>query len=214
MWHTSGPALVLNLTPSLPRGIYYLTSLTTLSPGLLVAFPPPVAVASLAIQRGYLAPHTPLLKPLAALPGATVCVHDDGVRIQGLWVAPVAAADTRNRPLPRWRGCVLLGPAEVFPLSFAPHSFDGRYFGPVDLESLLGQAQPLWTWGVEEVSSGRGERGQDKDEPGGATLPKKNQALGTRQAAILPAERLTALFLQSLAPRHHAVPGEGRGHAD
>ncbi|MGE3541359.1 MAG: S26 family signal peptidase [Candidatus Tectimicrobiota bacterium] len=171
-------------------------------------FPPPPAVAALLVRRGYLPPHTPLLKPLAALPGTTVCVHGQGVVIQGIWMAPVAAADTQGRPLPRWRGCVTLGPAEVFPLSLAPRSFDGRYFGPVAVADLLGQAFPVWTWGAWEAGSGTGERGQDKGTPGEATLPKKNQALGTRQAPFLPVDNRHVLPFQTLAPRHHVVPGE------
>ncbi|MGE3537840.1 MAG: S26 family signal peptidase [Candidatus Tectimicrobiota bacterium] len=217
LWQAYGPRLLLNLTPSMACGVYRVgpvTSLSTLTHGRLVAFPPPDAVAVRAVRRGYLAPQTPLLKPVAALPGETVCVHDDGVVIQGQWVAPVAAVDTRGRPLPRWRGCLTLRPNEVFPLSLAPRSFDGRYFGPVALGSLLGQAQPLWTWGVEEVSPGRGERGQDKGTPYTATLPKPNQALGTRHGDFLPSDTLTAPWFPRLTPRHPVVAGEERGHGD
>ncbi|MGE3538620.1 MAG: S26 family signal peptidase [Candidatus Tectimicrobiota bacterium] len=208
-----GPSLLLNCSPSVPRGLYVLTPLMTPTRGMLVVFPPPPAVAALLVRRGYLPPHTPLLKPVAALPGETVCVHDDGVVIQGQWVAPVAAVDTLGRPLPRWRGCVTLGADEVFPLSLAPRSLDGRYVGPVAVASLLGQAVPVWTWGMGAVRSDGGERGQDKGTPGQATLPKKNQGLGTRQAKIFPADRLQILFFPSLVPRHNAVAGEERGHA-
>ena len=216
-WQACGPRLLLNLTASVPRGVYVLTPLTPLAPlthGMLVAFPPPASIAAVAVRRGYLAPQIPLLKPLAALPGETVCVHDHGVFIQGYFVAPIALADTRGRPLPRWRGCVTLGPAEVFPLSPAPRSFDGRYSGPVAIASLLGRVVPVLTWGGWKAADNSGERGQDKDQPGEATLPKQNQGLGIRQAAFLPADRLTALLLQSFAPRHPVVAGEEPGHAD
>ncbi len=41
----------------------------------------------------------------------------------------------------------MLGPGEVFLLNTAaPDSFDGRYFGPVSTNSIIGKATPLWTW--------------------------------------------------------------------
>jgi conjugative transfer signal peptidase TraF len=197
--------LLLNLTPSVPCGVYRVTPLPPLTRGLLVVFPPPPSVAALAVRRGYLAPQIPLLKPIAALPGETVCVHDDGVFLQGDFVASVASVDGLGRPLPRWRGCITLGPGEVFPLSLAPSSFDGRYVGPVAVADLLGRAIPVWTWGVGEVRRGEGERGQDKDQPYTATLPLHNQRLATWQAAIFPADGLKALFFQALRTRHCAV---------
>jgi len=216
-WHACGPHLLLNLTASVPRGLYVLTPLTLLSTpehGMLVAFPPPAPVAAFAVRRGYLAPQIPLLKPLAALPGETVCVHDAGVVIAGQFVAQVASADSLGRPLPRWRGCVTLGPGEVFPLSLAPRSFDGRYFGPVAVRSLLGRAVPGWTWGVGTVRGGRGERGQDKDGAHTATLPLKNQHLG-RHTAVFCVPRVAPTLLFQWVHRHtHAVATQEGCHAD
>ena len=148
LWHAYGPRLLLNLTGSLPRGVYILTPPTTLTPGMLVVFPPPASMAALLVTRGYLAPQTPLLKPVAAVAGDTVCVQDEGVFLEDHLVAPVATVDHLGRPLPRWRGCVTLADGEVFPLSlWHPQSFDGRYFGPVPVQHLWGEAVPLLTWG-------------------------------------------------------------------
>jgi conjugative transfer signal peptidase TraF len=215
LWHVLGPPLLLNLTASVPRGIYRLTPLTTLTRGMLVVFPPPPAVAALLVTRGYLAPHTPLLKPVAALPGETVCVHDDGVIIQGVFVAPVASVDGLGRPLPRWRGCVRLGVGEVFPLStWTPRSLDGRYVGPVRVGRLLGRAVPVWTWGVGAVRRGEGERGQDKDGAHTATLPLQNQSLGRHTTFFCVPQPSKRLRFQGV-PRHtHAVAGHEGCDAD
>lgn len=218
LWHAAGaPRLLLNVTASVPPGLYVrspLTPLSTLTHGMLVTFPPPASVASFAVRRGYLAPQIPLLKPLAALPGETVCVHDHGVVLQGDFVAPVALADRLGRPLPRWRGCLTLGPGEVFPLSLAPRSFDGRYFGPVAVESLLGRAIPVLTWGAWEADSGSGERGQDKDGAHTATLPLENQHLGRHTPLFCVPQGAKALLFPGFARHTHVVAGQGGCHAD
>jgi type IV secretory pathway protease TraF len=104
-------------------------------------------VAGLLVARGYLAPQTPLLKPVAALAGDEVCVAATGVQINRTWQAPVATVDTAGRPLPSWWGCVTLGADEVFLLSTQhAQSLDSRYFGPVPVTRLLGRATPVWTW--------------------------------------------------------------------
>ena len=62
-------------------------------------------------------------------------------------VAAARERDGAGRALPRWDGCRVLGPGDVFLLNAAaPDSFDGRYFGPVPTASIIGKATPLWTW--------------------------------------------------------------------
>lgn len=53
-------------------------------------------------------------------------------------ILPVRARDGRGEPLPVWRGCRALGPAELFLLGDSPDSFDSRAFGPVDRSSVIG----------------------------------------------------------------------------
>jgi conjugative transfer signal peptidase TraF len=165
LWRIAGPRLLLNLTPSVPRGLYLVTPCPTVTRGMLVVVPPPAAVAALLVARGYLGARTPLLKPVAAVAGDRVCVDEESVVIQGVWRAPVATRDRRGRPLPRWRGCVTLGVDEVFLLStWQAHSFDSRYFGPVGMRQLLGVAAPvvLWDGAAEHHWDAKG---QDTDGP-------------------------------------------------
>lgn len=146
--YIDAPPLLLNLTPSVPRGLYRLRAPTQpLTLGQLVVFPAPAPVASLLVTRGWLPPQVPLLKPLAALPGDTVCGTDDGLVINQRLVGTVATKDAQGRPLPRWRGCQQLAAGEVFPANLAhPQSFDGRYFGPIATSTLQQIAEPVWTW--------------------------------------------------------------------
>jgi conjugative transfer signal peptidase TraF len=147
VWRTGGSLFLLNISASLPPGIYLVISPRVLRHGMLVVFPPPATVIPMVYDRGYVPPQTPLLKPIAALPGDTVCVQDDGLFINTRYIGPVATVDQQGRPLPRQRGCFVVHETAIFPAStFSAQSFDGRYFGPIAITAIQGVARPLWTW--------------------------------------------------------------------
>jgi conjugative transfer signal peptidase TraF len=130
----------LNLSPSLPYGLYRLTAIREpLTRGTLVVLPVPACV------RPWHAAWVPLLKPVAAVAGDLVCVDDEG-----LWVAGVpygrVYAQARGQALPQLTGCHQVGADEVFLASGRPHSLDGRYFGMTPRQALTAQAIPMWTW--------------------------------------------------------------------
>ena len=61
-------------------------------------------------------------------------------------VAQRLRADGRGRALPSWQGCHVLMGNEVFLLmEDVPDSFDGRYFGPIETDRIIGRLVPLWT---------------------------------------------------------------------
>ena len=130
----------LNLSPSVPRGLYGLVAISTpLARGTLVVLPVPAAV------RPWHASWVPLLKPVAAVAGERVCVDDEG-----LWVAGVpygrVAVEADGHALPRMQGCHQLAEGDVFLASAHPRSLDGRYFGPTAIATLTARATPLLLW--------------------------------------------------------------------
>jgi type IV secretory pathway protease TraF len=49
--------------------------------------------------------------------------------------------------LPPWHGRRTLASGEVFLLlSDVPASFEGRYFGPITSDAIIGRFVPLWAW--------------------------------------------------------------------
>src|SRR3546814_12337057 len=55
------------------------------------------------------------------------------------------ARDRAGRPLPAWFGCRKLRSGELFTMNpAAPDSFDGRYFGTLKIEAVIGCAMPVW----------------------------------------------------------------------
>jgi conjugative transfer signal peptidase TraF len=141
---TRHPLLVWNASPSVPIGFYR-----------VVARPPPCGALALirlaapfrtlADGRGYVPAAVPIIKPIAACNGDTVCRLGGIVSINGQTLAVARNTDASGRRLPRWQGCRRLDATTVFVISRQPHSFDSRYFGPVDRNHVIGLAIPLWT---------------------------------------------------------------------
>ncbi|MDD3799490.1 MAG: S26 family signal peptidase [Novosphingobium sp.] len=140
------PKLMLwNASASAPVGLYRINPLARPAVGDMVAVSPPPALARFMAERHYLPVGVPLLKHVAARPGALICRRDATVTIDGRTAAVARASDSRDRPLPVWRGCRVLRTDELFLLNAAPDSLDGRYFGPIRASGLIGRATPILT---------------------------------------------------------------------
>ncbi|MFC6842361.1 S26 family signal peptidase [Xanthomonas theicola] len=141
----AGLRFYVNLTPSVPRGIY-LVDTTQRAPvaGQYVLFVPPADAAKLLYGRDYLRPGAPLVKTVQGMPGDTYCIADDGIRIGGKVLGPVSSIDSKGRDLPRIRGCYTIQDGAFLPLGLGlPNSFDGRYFGAVSDHLIIGHARLL-----------------------------------------------------------------------
>lgn len=139
------PLVLWNVTASVPVGLYRLSSPANLRQGDLVVVRPDPDLAAMLAMNGWLPSGVPLLKPVMALSGQRVCRSGATIAIEGRPVARALSHDGRGRRLPRWSGCRRLGPGEVFLLSSAPGSLDGRYFGPTAASQILARARPIWT---------------------------------------------------------------------
>jgi len=147
------PRLLWNASASVPRGLYAIASIAPIERGAIVVVRLPRRIARLAAARRYLPINVPLVKPIGAVPGDRVCAIGAAITINGRFVATRRKRDSAGRPLPWWRGCVVLRNGQVFLLSPVPDSFDSRYFGPVEPSAIVGLARPLWTESAHEASS-------------------------------------------------------------
>jgi conjugative transfer signal peptidase TraF len=140
------PRLIWNASASAPVGLYWMSAPDALRPGDLVIARPPRAVRALAARRRYLPLNVPLVKRIAAGPGAEICALGDRLFRDGAPLVVRRATDAAGRPMPWWSGCVTLGVGQyLLVMAGVPASFDGRYFGPSDRRDILGRATPLWT---------------------------------------------------------------------
>ncbi|SFA69695.1 conjugative transfer signal peptidase TraF [Poseidonocella pacifica] len=145
------PRLIWNASASVPVGLYVVRASNPPSLGNLVAVRLPKDLSSGMVERGYVSADTLLLKRIAAVSGMTVCRDGLDIAIGGTVVAQAVSADQQGRPLPSWTGCLTLASDEVFLLlAGVADSLDGRYFGPLSADTILGRAIPLWTFGGAE----------------------------------------------------------------
>ncbi len=137
---------VWNMTASVPTGLYAIRGKASLHVGERIAIDPPPEMHRLLATRGYLPTGVPLIKRIAAVSGQRVCRFGHGVTIDGDFAGVARARDRLGRPLPAWFGCRKLRSGELFVMNpAAPDSFDGRYFGPLRLDNVIGRATPVWT---------------------------------------------------------------------
>ncbi|MBO1325598.1 S26 family signal peptidase [Acetobacter sp. TBRC 12305] len=139
------PCLIWNVTASVPMGLYRLHPERLPHVGDLVALRLPEGDADRLARGDYLPRGVPLLKPVAAIGGQTVCRTGSHIVVDGLGVGEALTTDHRGRPLPVWQGCHRLDAREIFVMNtHEPRSLDGRYFGPLPVSSVIGRATPLW----------------------------------------------------------------------
>jgi conjugative transfer signal peptidase TraF len=190
--------LWLNLSPSLPLGLYH----TVPSPpvrGAIVVVCLPAQVGSFARARGYLG-RGPcpgeverLGKRVAAVAGDTVETDAEGVRINH-YLVPYSrplSSDPRGRVLTWAPRRFVVKPGELFLLATEhPRSFDGRYFGAIPERGAI-VVQPLLVLRAhaDGVRSLEQTAEPDDSQPhlGAADHQPDNDAKGGRRD--VPAER-------------------------
>lgn len=148
--------LRLNLTESLPRGVYRTVGEAPRRGSIVVACPP-LDAAELARERGYLGPGScpggvrGLGKIVLAIGGDVVALRAEGLAVNRTPIANsrTLPRDSRQRALPHYTwGDHILEPRELWLFSpYRPNSYDSRYFGPVDASRVMAVLRPVWTWG-------------------------------------------------------------------
>lgn len=139
--------IMFQITPSLPKGIYWIDHPARIEKGMICVFDVPKNVYALMKTRRWLPEHFRfyLSKPLVAEEGEIVDVSEEGLFINGRYFGPVKQYDSQGLPLPNkiYRRYVL-GQGEYFFASTYVNSFDSRYFGPVRKENIRWVEKPLF----------------------------------------------------------------------
>jgi conjugative transfer signal peptidase TraF len=144
--------LRVNVTPSMPVGIYWAT---VSSGAALVEFCPEEPFARESRKRHY-RPYgvvcrdggASLVKPVVARSGDIVEVNEAGIAVNGnrLPATVTLAADSEGRALTPWpHGNYLVAADELWVASPGKlGSYDSRYMGPIRKHQVIGGLVPLW----------------------------------------------------------------------
>ncbi|RAZ89463.1 peptidase S26 [Mesorhizobium hawassense] len=140
------PRFIWNASASTPIGLYRIDGGVPFSAPDLVAVAPPEPLATLLAERGYLPRGALLLKHIVAGSGQTVCRNLLAISVDGIEVGQALKRDRAGRDLPDWQGCRRIPVGAVFVMNRQVRdSFDGRYFGLLPTDHIVGRAVPLWT---------------------------------------------------------------------
>ncbi|MGH7620387.1 MAG: conjugative transfer signal peptidase TraF [Gemmatimonadaceae bacterium] len=144
--------LRLNLTGSIPPGVYVVTH-ESIARGTIVMACLPSSASAFARSRGFVPTGScydgsaPIGKTVAAVAGDTVDVTPAGIAVNGRLLpnSRALAVDSEQRPLRAFPfGRFLVWSAQVWLVSsYSARSFDSRYFGPVALNSIITGIRPL-----------------------------------------------------------------------
>jgi conjugative transfer signal peptidase TraF len=135
--------LIVNLTPSVPVGVYRIEHRAPARGDfVLLALTP--KYRDIAVARGYLRQEQHLLKNIAAMDGDQVCRRGLAVWINGHIRVWLRRTDGSGRTLSGWQGCRRLRNGELFVLGTDRSSFDSRYFGPILRSDIIAVAGPWW----------------------------------------------------------------------
>jgi conjugative transfer signal peptidase TraF len=148
--------LKINTTKSIPVGIYRLTDVPVGKGEYVIFCPPQTALFDEARSRGYIgAGFCPggygyMMKRVLAMTGDRVISGEEGITVNGkpLPESVLREADSAGRVLPRYpfSGYILKGSELLLMSDVSGTSFDGRYFGPVDVGQVRGVIKPLVTF--------------------------------------------------------------------
>lgn len=138
--------LIWNTSASAPIGFYTVDTDGPFEVAELVAVNASEPLATFLANRGYLPKGVPLLKRILGVSGQTVCRVNLAITVDGSEVGAALERDRARRELPVWQGCRRIRSGEVFLMNRqVPDSLDGRYFGLISTDQIIGRAVPLWT---------------------------------------------------------------------
>ena len=142
------PVFIINKSPSVPLGIYWIDRMTIPKKGDIVIIDIPESIRQLAYERKYVSKSAKLLKPLAANGNDEICLtKDQEFKINGESFGYFLDKDADGKKMPKmFSGCEKIRTNEIGVASKKHNSFDSRYFGPVPKESIVGKAKPVWIW--------------------------------------------------------------------
>ncbi len=142
-YQARSPQLLINLSESMPRGLY------RREVPLDLKLEDVVEIRLTKEQLGSLGPRkwlneeVTLLKRVVATKDSVFCVSGEHFYIDGTVYGLVRTEDSQGAKLPNQKGCKRLTENQYLVRGEGPLSFDSRYFGPVEGKNIVSKAKLL-----------------------------------------------------------------------
>lgn len=138
---THGYHLTYSNSISMPKGFYLIVPATILHRNDVVEFLPPQQAQEYLATKHWAPNNGHLLKHVMGIPGDWVCNSNNAVWINNQKIGPIFQFYAPNKPLPQNHFCGKLKINQYLLLSDKiARSFDGRYFGPITKDQIIGKA--------------------------------------------------------------------------
>ena len=138
----------LNVTTSLPTGLYLRVPSTNYRRGDYVVYEPTEEVKNIIIQNKWGNAQYDFLKKVGATAGDTYSVNPDTLifEINGQYIGQVYETDNEGKELPKLRGEFKVEEGYILPIATSARSFDGRYSGTIPESRIKAKVIPILTW--------------------------------------------------------------------
>ena len=153
MFQGLSASLYLNLTKSLPVGIYVRVPKFELSRGDYIVYEPSEEIQNLIRENGWGDGKEKFLKKVAGVSGDEYEVDEKHriFLINGKYAGQVFRTDSAGNELPQLVGKNKVGTDEVLPCGTNLRSFDGRYTGAIKISEIEAKVVPLIILDEEKI---------------------------------------------------------------
>lgn len=138
----------LNVTSSLPVGLYMKIPCEELKRGDYIVYEPSQSVKEIVVKNGWGDGRHDFLKKVGAVAGDKYSIDAKTLVFEsaGKYVGLVYEEDNRGNQLPKLRGEFVVPEGCVLPVATSSRSFDGRYSGAIETRQIKARVVPILVW--------------------------------------------------------------------
>ncbi len=138
----AGYGLTYQVSTSMPKGFYFIKPAPSeLKQNMKVVFSPPTRVQRMLLKHHWVPQSGLLMKYVMARPGDHVCYYSNSLWVNGRRLVPIYHFYAPGKSLPSYHFCGTLSADNYLLISHQDdHSFDSRYFGPINRKAIIGEA--------------------------------------------------------------------------
>lgn len=140
--------IYVNVTSSLPQGIYVRVPREEIKKGDYIVYEPSEEVKEMIIKNGWGDGKHDFLKKVGAVSGEKYTIDSETLafEIDGKYVGQVYEKDNAGNELPKMRGKFEVPKGCVLPVATSARSFDGRYSGTIPESEIKAKVIPIFLW--------------------------------------------------------------------